>query len=43
MKLPLFLVTGASGTGKTTVVPYLQRLLPMCDVFNMDIMLNERD
>ncbi len=43
MKLPLFLVTGASGAGKSTVVPFLQHLLPMCDVFNMDIMLDERD
>lgn len=43
MRLPLFFITGASGTGKTTVVPYLQRLLPLCDVFDMDITLDERD
>jgi len=43
MRLPLFLITGASGTGKSAVVPQLQRLLPQCDVFDMDIMLDERD
>lgn len=43
MKLPLFFVTGASGTGKSAVVPYLQRLLPACDVFDMDIILDPND
>jgi|GEM_PF-157516 len=43
MKLPLFLVTGASGTGKSAAALHLQRLLPECDVFDMDIMLDERD
>jgi hypothetical protein len=35
--LPLFIVTGASGVGKTTVVPELRKLLPECDVFETDI------
>lgn len=34
--LPLFIVTGASGTGKTAVVPELRRLLPDWDVFETD-------
>lgn len=43
MQLPLFIITGASGAGKTAVVPYLQRLLPACDVFDMDIILDPND
>lgn len=35
---PLFIVTGASGVGKTAVVPELQRLLPDWDVFETDIL-----
>src|SRR5699024_4166223 len=35
-KLPLFIITGASGTGKSTVVPYLQKLLPNFAVFDID-------
>lgn len=42
MKLPLFLVTGASGVGKSTVVSYLQHLLPMCIIFDMDITYDEK-
>jgi hypothetical protein len=34
--LPLFVVTGASGTGKTTVTGPLRRLLPECAVFEGD-------
>ena len=34
--LPLFVVTGASGAGKTTVTEPLRRLLPDCDVFEAD-------
>jgi hypothetical protein len=37
--LPLFLVTGASGVGKTTVTGPLRRLLPDCEVFEADIIL----
>ena len=34
--LPLFVITGASGAGKTTVTPALRRLLPECVVFEGD-------
>jgi hypothetical protein len=37
--LPLFVVTGASGAGKTTVTAPLRRLLPDCDVFEADLTL----
>ncbi|HEY1824313.1 MAG TPA: hypothetical protein VGG83_30780 [Trebonia sp.] len=35
--LPLFVVTGASGAGKTTVTAPLGRLLPECAVFEGDL------
>lgn len=34
---PLFIVTGASGVGKTTVMQELRNLLPEFDVFSTDI------
>lgn len=37
--LPLFVVTGASGAGKTTIMEPLRRLLPDCDVFEADLTL----
>jgi chloramphenicol 3-O-phosphotransferase len=37
--LPLFVVTGASGAGKTTITEPLRALLPECDVFEADITL----
>lgn len=37
--LPMFVVTGASGAGKTTVAGPLRRLLPGCEVFEADITL----
>ena len=37
--LPLFVVTGASGAGKTTVTEPLRRLLPDCAVFEADLTL----
>lgn len=37
---PLFVVTGASGTGKTTIVEPLRRRLPDCEVFETDIILH---
>ena len=36
--LPLFIVTGPSGAGKTAIVPALQQLLPTWDVFETDIL-----
>lgn len=38
--LPLFVVTGASGTGKSTVTGPLRRLLPDCEVFETDALLH---
>lgn len=35
-KLPLFIVTGASGSGKTYVVQELRRIMPDFDVFDPD-------
>jgi len=35
-KLPLFIVTGASGVGKTTVMNELRTILPEFDVFSTD-------
>ncbi len=32
-KLPLFVITGASGTGKTAVPSLVRKLLPESDVF----------
>lgn len=39
-KRPLFVITGASGTGKTTVSSHVRMLLPEFDVFDMDIIDN---
>jgi hypothetical protein len=36
--LPLFIVTGASGVGKTTVAEVLRRLMPEWEVFETDIL-----
>src|SRR5207248_290012 len=36
--LPLFIVTGASGVGKTSVVEELQRLMPEWQIFETDIL-----
>jgi energy-coupling factor transporter ATP-binding protein EcfA2 len=36
--LPLCIVTGASGVGKTTILPHLQRLLPEYGVLDKDAM-----
>jgi hypothetical protein len=36
--LPLFIVTGPSGVGKTAIVPALQQQLPDWDVFETDIL-----
>lgn len=38
--LPLFVVTGASGTGKSTVTKPLRRQLPDCEVFETDALLH---
>jgi hypothetical protein len=37
--LPLYLVTGASGTGKTTITGPLRHSLPGCEVFDTDVIL----
>lgn len=39
--LPLFIVTGPSGAGKTTVVPELRHLLPDWEVFETDILASD--
>lgn len=41
MKLPLFIVTGTSGSGKTTVIPFLREKLPEYCVFDIDSMIPE--
>jgi hypothetical protein len=38
--LPLFVVTGASGTGKSTITEPLRSLLPGCLVFETDVILH---
>jgi dephospho-CoA kinase len=38
--LPLFVVTGASGTGKSTVTGPLRRQLPDCEIFDTDALLH---
>jgi predicted kinase len=38
--LPLFMVTGASGTGKSTITGPLRRLLPGCLVLESDVTLH---
>jgi hypothetical protein len=37
---PLFVVTGASGTGKSAIVEPLRRRLPACEVFETDAILH---
>jgi hypothetical protein len=41
LRMPLFLVSGASGTGKTTVSEMLQARLPECVVLDCDILWRE--
>ncbi|MFC6456773.1 MULTISPECIES: AAA family ATPase [Paenibacillus] len=36
-KIPLFIVTGASGVGKTTVMQELRTIMPEFDVFSTDL------
>jgi hypothetical protein len=36
IKLPLFIVTGASGSGKTYVIKELRRMMPDFDIFDPD-------
>ena len=38
--LPLFVLTGASGTGKSTITGPLRTLLPGCLVFETDVILH---
>jgi broad-specificity NMP kinase len=37
--LPLFVITGASGTGKSAIAAGLRRRLPHCEVFETDLIL----
>ncbi len=41
--LPLFVVTGTSGAGKTSVVPALLQELPECVVFDKDLLWSRCD
>src|SRR5207248_11520779 len=41
--LPLFVVTGASGAGKTSVIPALRQLLPECIIFDKDLLCGRCD
>lgn len=36
---PLFVVTGASGAGKTTIIDLLRHRVPSCEVFDSDLIL----
>jgi predicted kinase len=38
--MPLLVVSGASGTGKSTVAPLLAAALPECAVFDVDLLLD---
>ncbi|MFD0696373.1 AAA family ATPase [Paenibacillus sp. GCM10027628] len=38
-KVPLYIVTGASGSGKSTVVKELRRVMPDYDVFDYDALI----
>lgn len=38
--LPVFVITGASGAGKTTIVAALVGILPHCEVFETDLLLD---
>jgi hypothetical protein len=38
--LPLFVVTGASGTGKSTITDPLRARLPNCEVMETDLILH---
>jgi predicted kinase len=40
LRLPLFVVTGASGSGKTTVCPHLAATLRECVVFDVDWLMD---
>jgi adenylylsulfate kinase-like enzyme len=35
-KLPLFIVTGSSGSGKTYVITELRKVMPNFDIFDID-------
>jgi chloramphenicol 3-O-phosphotransferase len=40
---PLFVVTGASGAGKTSIIPALRQLLPECIIFDKDLLWGRCD
>ena len=39
-RLPLYVVTGASGAGKSTIFPFLAAELPECAVFDVDWLID---
>lgn len=38
-KMPLYIVTGASGSGKTSMIKELRRIMPEYDVFDYDVII----
>lgn len=40
VRLALFVVTGASGSGKTAILPHLTTALPGCAVFDVDLLID---
>ncbi|MGG0541277.1 AAA family ATPase [Priestia aryabhattai] len=43
MKFPLFIVTGVSGSGKSTTAGELRKIMIGFDVFDMDLIVNNND
>ena len=39
MRIPLFIIKGYSGSGKSTTAPQLRSILPDFDVFDMDVLV----
>jgi broad-specificity NMP kinase len=43
MKFPLFIVTGVSGSGKSTTAGELRKVMVGFDLFDMDVIVNNND